>query len=413
MPTLLFYQRFNMSILDRIADKACWAEFLEYKKIGGHLSAFEERKLASFVESEAYLPIAERIMEGEPFPLPTAKKINKKATGKKRTVFVFDEAENYVLKLIAYLLHGYDAIFPRGLYSFRRSVGVKHAISSIVSNKNIGDFYSYKVDIQDYFNSVNPAEITALVRHYLADDPRLATFIEALLLEPCALCEGKATETKKGIMAGMPLSGFLANLYLMEMDEWFAGRNIIYARYSDDIIVFAQTGEEILLCEQTIKGFLSAKGLAVNGTKEVHTAPGEPWEFLGFSFDGGKIDISAVALQKMKDKIRRKARALVRWKNKAGATDERAIRAFIRHFNAKFFDNPKENELTWCRWYFPTLTTAESLHILDEYMLSSIRYIATGKHTKANYSLRYEAIKDMGYRSLVNAYYSFKKTGTL
>ncbi len=413
MPTPLFYQRFNMSILDKITDKACWAEFLEYKRAGGHLSTFAERRLAEFIECKSYLPVAEKIRAGERFPLPEAKKINKKASGKKRTVFVFEEAENYVLKLIAYLLHSYDAIFPQNLYSFRQSVGVKNAILNIVSNKNIASFYSYKVDIQDYFNSVDPAEIIALVRQCLADDPRLSAFIESLLLEPCAVCDGEAVETKKGIMAGMPISGFLANLYLMEMDKWFAERNIIYARYSDDIIVFAQTEAEILLCEQTIKNFLSAKGLTVNGKKEVRTAPGEPWEFLGFSFDGGKIDISAVALQKIKDKIRRKARALVRWKNKTGATDERAIRAFIRHFNAKFFDNPKENELTWCRWYFPTLTTAESLHILDEYMLSSIRYIATGKHTKANYSLRYESIKDMGYRSLVNSYYSFKKTGAL
>ncbi len=402
-----------MSILDRITDKSCWKEFLEYKRAGGHLSSFAERKLAEFIETEAYLSVAEKIRAYERFPLPTAKKINKKASGKKRTVFVFGEAENYVLKLIAYLLHGYDAVFPRGLYSFRRSVGVKHAISNIVNNKNIASFYSYKVDIQDYFNSVDPAEIMALVRQYLADDPRLAAFIEALLLEPFAICDGKAAETKKGIMAGMPLSGFLANLYLMEMDKWFAERNIIYARYSDDIIVFAKTEEEILLYENTIKSLLSAKGLTVNGKKEVRTAPGEPWEFLGFSFEGGKIDISTVALQKIKDKIRRKARALVRWKNKTDATDERAIKAFIRHFNAKFFDNPKENELTWCLWYFPTLTTAESLHILDEYMLSSIRYIATGKHTKANYNLRYESIKAMGYRSLVNAYYSFKKTGAL
>ncbi len=402
-----------MSILDRIIDRASWEEFLEYKKSNGHLSSYTERALVEFIESEEYISVAEQIWQENRLSLPTVKEINKKATKKKRIVFVFDEAENYVLKLIAYLLHDYDAIFPPNLYSFRRSIGVKRAVADVVKSKHICSLYSYKVDIHDYFNSVDPKKIVAITTQYLQTDPRLSSFIETLLLEACVRHGNQVVEFKKGIMAGMPISGFLANLYLKEMDEWFFDRKIIYARYSDDIIVFAQTEAEILSYEQTIKEFLKAKGLTVNNKKEVRTNPGEPWEFLGFCFNSGNVDISAVALQKMKDKIRRKARALVRWKNKTGASSERAIRAFIRHFTAKFYDNPRENELTWCRWYFPTLTTDKSLHILDEYMIANIRYIATGKHTKANYNLRYDTIKDMGYRSLVNAYYFYKKTGML
>jgi hypothetical protein len=40
-------------------------------------------------------------------------------------------------------------------------------------------------------------------------------------------------------------------------------------------------------------------------------------------------------------------------------------------------------------------------------MIENIRYIATGKHTKANYNLRYETIKEYGFKSLVHSYYSF------
>ena len=53
--------------------------------------------------------------------------------------------------------------------------------------------------------------------------------------------------------------------------------------------------------------------------------------------------------------------------------------------------------------------TTKRLKEIDEYMISSIRYIATGKHTKSNYNLRYDKIKALGYVSLVNAYYRFKK----
>ena len=123
------------------------------------------------------------------------------------------------------------------------------------------------------------------------------------------------------------------------------------------------------------------------------------------------MDLSFVSLDKMKDKMRRKAKAILRWKNRRNASDERAISAYIRHFNRKLYDNPNHHEVTWCRWYFPTITTSKSLRILDEYMVSNIRYIATGRHTKANYNLRYDKIKEMGYRNLVNSYYRYKKTG--
>ena len=102
-----------------------------------------------------------------------------------------------------------------------------------------------------------------------------------------------------------------------------------------------------------------------------------------------------------------------RWRERKNLESEKAIKALIRHFNRKFYNNPQQNDITWCRWYFPIITTAESLQVIDEYMVSCIRYIATGKHTKSNYNLRYERIKELGFRSLVNAYYKCKKTGEL
>ena len=212
-------------------------------------------------------------------------------------------------------------------------------------------------------------------------------------------------------MAGVPVSGFLANLFLKDMDGWFEQNNVAYARYSDDVIVFADSLQQVEQYEKTIKNFLQQKGLEINSKKEVRTTPDQKWEFLGFGINGNQVDLSDVALQKIKDKMRRKAKALVRWKKRVGANDERAIRAFINHFNKKFFDNPKNHEITWCRWYFPTITTEKSLAIIDDYALSCIRYISTGRHTKANFNLRYETIKQLGFKSLVNSYFKFKKTG--
>ena len=400
-----------MSLLHKLKDENYWEQFLQSKIESGHFTSREEKEFRDFIDNKKYLHIVEKILSNESFALPKMVEINKRRTGKKRTVFIFNHEENMVLKLLAHLLHDYDYLFSDNLYSFRKNISVKTAIGTLLSSIKKSSLYSYKVDIHDYFNSVDTDSIIKLLEETFEKDIELLNFIKSILLEPYCLKNGKQTFCKKGIMAGVPISGFLANLYLTDLDKWFALRGISYARYSDDIIVFAKTEKDIKEYEEKIKWFLSQKKLTVNPKKEVRTLPGEKWEFLGFNIDGNRVDVSNVALEKIRGKMRRKARAILRWRNRNNANVKGTIRAYIRHFNKKFYDNPNPNDLTWCRWYFPTITTAESLQALDEYMISCIRYIATGKHTKANYNLRYEDIKKLGYKSLVNSFYKFKKTG--
>ena len=57
-------------------------------------------------------------------------------------------------------------------------------------------------------------------------------------------------------------------------------------------------------------------------------------------------------------------------------------------------------------WYFPLITTDGSLRLLDQYAQQCIRYLVTGKHTKAAFNCRYTDMKELGYVSLVNCYYN-------
>ena len=396
-----------MSIIEQLKKENVWNEFLQYKIDGGHMNKQEQKGLEAYIRNKEYEPVVESIVNKEPFAIPTMKYINKKNSTKKRKVFSFSERENFILKALMFLLYKYDNIFSPNLYSFRRNISVKTAIDNI-TKKDIKNMYGYKVDIQDYFNSVDTKIITEILHNKIKDDKQLVDFIVSIITEPKVWFNGEITNCRKGIMAGVPISGFLANLYLEELDKWFYEHNILYARYSDDIIVFAETKDEVDEYKNIIKQFLAKRNLTINKNKEFEIAPNEKLDFLGFSFTDDKVDLSDVALQKMKDKMRRKARALLRWKTKNKASNERAIRAYIRYFNRKFFDNPKYNEITWCRWYFPIITTDNSLHVLDDYMIQNIRYIATGKHTKANYNLKYETIKEYGFKSLVHHYYNFE-----
>lgn len=397
-----------MDILNRLSSKSEWQSYYLYKMESGNISQTDAVTLRRFIDNEEYLEPARNIQNGGSFPPPKKILINKHKAGKKRTVFTFEEAENLLLKLITFLLKDYDGIFAPNLYSFRKNKGVKSAINDLAKIPDLNDRYIYKVDISDYFNSVDIHLLLPLLESNLKNDQKLFHFISSLLTCPHAIHNGKLIETKKGIMAGVPISTFMANLYLSELDFFFYKKGIPYMRYSDDIIVFAKDKIELDFCVQKIKQFLTSQRLEINPNKENYYLPREKWEFLGFSYHCGVIDISEVSFNKLKAKMRRKVRALSRWAKRKGASGERASKAFINHFNKKLFENPVLGELTWTRWFFPIINTDVTLKKLDLYMQNCVRVLATGKKTKSKFNFRYEDIKALGYKNLVNEYYNQK-----
>lgn len=401
-----------MEILHALGRDEVWAEFLEYKVSRGHLSKKDEASLTAFIEARDYLPIVEQIRRGERFAPPRKSVISKKGSDKKRIVYTYAESESWVLKLLTWQLQRrYDHLFADNLYSFRPGKSVRDAIRRLTSAPGIRSQWCYKVDISNYFNSIPVARLLPMLQAALKEEPEVFRFLEALLTDPLVNDHGTLVPEEKGIMAGTPISTFLANLYLAHMDHDFARRGILYARYSDDIIVFAE--EEALREQyaQTILRFLEDAGLSVNPEKEARAAPGELWTFLGICYQDGTVDVAPVSVEKLKDKMRRKTRALARWQAKKGVTGVHAAKAFVRVFHRKLFENPVAHELTWVRWYFPLINTAESLKIIDQYSQSCIRYLATGTRTKAQYSFRYEQMKELGYVSLVNQYYRQRDAG--
>lgn len=396
-----------MDILSALDKASVWQEFYAYKESGGHMSHQALQAMDAFIQEEGYLPVVERIRCGSSFAPPRKKELSKLHTEKKRIVYTYSDAENYVLKLLTYLLQQeYDHLFADNLYSFRSRRSARDAIARLIKAPEIRQLWSYKVDIRNYFNSVPVDRLLPLLRKALADQPEICRFLEKLLTDPLVEENGILHPEEKGIMAGTPISTFLANLYLAEMDHHFSGAGVLYARYSDDIIVFGRTQQARNAHAETLMRFLQNAGLGVNPEKEARTGPGEPWIFLGIRYHDGIVDVAPASVEKLKGKMRRKARALARWQARKGATGQQAAKAFIRAFNRKLFENPVAHELTWSRWYFPLLNTHASLQILDAYCQQCIRFLATGKHTKAAYDFRYEDIKALGYISLVNRYYA-------
>lgn len=399
-----------MSLLDELSLEETWKEFRDYKSHHSHMSNRELAELDTFIRNHEYLRITDRLRDSDHgFSFPQKRVINKSGTGKKRVIYMFPEAENRVLKLLTWLLYRYDSEMSCNCYSFRREITAKDAFMKAVQIPDLDCRYTYKTDIHDYFNSMPVENLKETVRAFVKDDPLLLQFLCDLLSVGKAIYNQNVIAEERGAMAGSPLSAFFANIYLNSLDREFEELGIPYFRYSDDIIVFAKSEQEREMAEKRIKMRIAEKGLVLNPEKEAKTSPGESWNFLGFSYNGGRIDLAQVSLDKMKAKIRRKCRSLYRWKVKKNVDFDRAAKVVLRVFNRKFYDIDELYDFTWSRWFFPILNTDGGLHALDAYLVSELRYLYSGRHYKGNYVITYEHLKELGFRSLVNEYYKFKK----
>ena len=395
------------SILELLSKREIWEEFLAYRLLKGRFNWLEFDEADTYVSEEKYLGVVERLQRGEGLSIPTRHLVNKMGIGKKRVVYSFPSDEMTVLKAMAFLLYRYDPQLAPNCYSFRRGMTAHDAIHHLVRTIDNKPMWAYKLDIHNYFNSISIPLLLPILREVMADDLPLYRFFEQMLIDGRALCGDEVIYENRGVMAGTPPSPFLANIYLCEVDRHFADSGVLYARYSDDIILFAHDRQTLDSHISVLTDFLAKYRLEANPDKVHIYHPEEAFDFLGFKCKGRSIDIADSTRQKMKDRIRRKARSLQRWSGKHDIAEEKAMKALIRYFNNKFFENDDASMLTWSRWFFPVINQTDGLKEIDHYLQDNLRFVATGKHNKANYRIRYAQLKELGYRSLVHEFYEY------
>ena len=399
----------NSSLLNALLDEKVWRNFIDEQINEGHLSNLEEKELTDFLDSKEYLLAVKKLLSNLNLDYPTKHFINKMNSDKKRVVYAFYGADKYLLKVLVWLMNKYDYLFSDNCYSFRKKRSIKNVCTKLHAIPGLEKKYVLKIDVHNYFNSIPVPRLVEKMKDAICDDDLLQRFLENLLTQNKAYFEDKVLEEERGAMAGCPLGGFFANLYLKNVDEYFYDQGIPYFRYSDDIILFSDTEEELEKYQSILVKLIEDEGLEINPDKYVRTQPGESWEFLGLSYKDGIFDISPSTIKKIKRKISKRAKGLYVWKSRKNESFEKVARILISYCNKLFYgeinEEEDDKEFSWKRWYFPVINTSESLAFIDRYMQDQIRYMSSGRHYKGNYKITYEDLKKLGYKSLVNEYY--------
>ena len=393
-----------MSYLEFLQKRESWEAFLKKEEQREFKDEKLVRQITRLLEKEKYLKFTEAYINK--FAYPKVLKLGKYNTSKKRTVYVYPGNYMLILKITSYyIIKKYGKKFSKNSLAYTEGRSVKSAFSLLKKFRLKSTDIIYKNDFSDYFNSIPIDKLDDKIKAFLYDDMDLYCFIMSLLTEPKVRINGKLTEDyNKGVMAGSPIAGILANIYMHEVDVMMKKKRFKYIRYADDTLIIGQEALDFF------KEQIEKLDIVFNPKKTKVMSISTGITFLGFEFTGRIIDISKEAKAKMKSRFKRRAKWYRQWMLRKNVKKEVAIRDYIKKINFKLYSD-QDDSINWSRWYLPNINTVDSIKFLDNYFVDCIRYLDSGTWTKGKkfYRLSYEEIKKLGFMSLVNEYYKIKK----
>ena len=170
--------------------------------------------------------------------------------------------------------------------------------------------YFLKLDMKKYFDSISHDELAALLATKFKDKTLLNLF-DRLLASYC-VTEGR------GLPIGNLTSQYFANFYLGFFDHYAKEKMQVkgYVRYMDDVLLFADTTQEIKDMLHTAKRFLEEE-LLLTLKEETIGKTGSGVPFLGFLLKPKGIYLSQKKKKRLKKRIKQ-----YRYKHESGVWTE-------------------------------------------------------------------------------------------
>lgn len=200
----------------------------------------------------------------------------------------------------------WDSAFSESSYGFRPRKSAHQAIAQAQAYLKAGYEWVVDIDLEKFFDQVNHDRLMSALSQRIADK-RVLKLIRAYL-RAGVMENGCINPRKTGAAQGGPLSPFLSNVVLDELDKELEKRGHCFVRYADDCNIYVRSqraGERVM---QSISRFIQQRlKLKVNQQKSAVARPRER-KFLGFSFTGGKNPhrrkVAPESIQRFKQRVR-------------------------------------------------------------------------------------------------------------
>lgn len=253
--------------------------------------------------------IREALLAGKYKPLPVRRVEIPKPEGGMRLLGIPTVMDRLVQQAILQVLQPkWDATFSVHNHGFRPNHRQHDAIAE--AQQYIAEGYTWVVDIdlEKFFDRVHHDRLMSQLARRI-EDKRLLKLIRSFL-GAGVLIGGLISPTDEGTPQGGPLSPFLSNVVLDELDRELEARGHRFVRYADDCNIYVKTERAGQRVMDSVSRFITTQlRLKVNATKSAIARP-EERKFLGFTFRTASDKVERMISAKSIGRVRQKIRGL-------------------------------------------------------------------------------------------------------
>lgn len=176
-----------------------------------------------------------------------------------------------------------DREFEDASFAYRAGKSVQQAVRRVEALSRQGFVHVVDADIERFFERVSHDVLLRRLGQSMSAGP-LTELISLWLEHGGKQDRQTGRQAGRGLAQGSPLSPVLANLYLDELDEQFAKKDVRLIRFADDFVLLArsQSGAEAAL--DRVERLLADQGLTLNRDKTRVTDFDQGFRFLGHAF---------------------------------------------------------------------------------------------------------------------------------
>lgn len=293
-----------------------------------------------------------------------------KDNGEFREVYVNEAIDRIFLSLyndVMFEMYGHK-IHP-ACKSYQKGIGCPQTVKEI--SKKIcsmpGEVVGYKADLSKYFDKVKievidkaldeldtGSPLDEIVKNYYHND---------LIFD----VDGNLTEHYGSLKQGCAFASFLANYVLRDVDEELSKMDILYCRYSDDLLMIGKDANKAL---RKLKEMLEPKGLSLNPKKVESVSKHQYFTFLGFNICGPHISFSKKSIKNFQREV--EARTI-----KAKCSTTKAIHRVNQYLYEGYVVDDKR--FGWAAYFLPTVNVEDDIQELNRFVMDCIRAVDSGR----------------------------------
>jgi len=264
-------------------------------------------ELPAFLKTH-WLTMKEQLLQGRYHPQAIKRvEIPKPGSQEKRKLGIPCVIDRLIQQAMLQVLQWrWDPTFSAFSYGFRPGRSAHQAVAQAQAYLEQGYSYVVDIDLEKFFDRVCHDRLMSRLAQRITEKRVLKlirAFLRAGILE-----NGLMTIPTEGTPQGSPLSPFLSNVVLDELDKELEGRGHRFCRYADDSNLYVRSARAGARVLASISCFITQRlKLKVNWSK---STVDRPWKrsFLGFSFTGGKRSkrrkIAPKALARFKARVK-------------------------------------------------------------------------------------------------------------